>query len=125
MAPHPLWLGGSWAPPGRLFSAPWRAWRDQKQSFTSGWGRKHDFFHAQNDGNDHVLTDWAAVLLARFLSLFDCQTAADSCEGGIGTIYMYHRLRKIVSSILTQVWKILYFLHNAMFHGYYMAIMLL
>ena len=85
-----------------------------KVSLRAGEGRKHDFFHAQNDGNDHVSTDWAAVLWARFLSLFDCQKVADSCEVGIGTIYVYiyiyiyvyHRLRKIVSSILTQVWKI-------------------
>ena len=102
-APSRPWWWGWWA----LGSTSTLAWRflgstrqaekhhgglgviKSKVSLRAGEGRKHDFFHAQNDGNDHVSTDWAAVLWARFLSLFDCQTAADSCEVGIGTIYVY------------------------------------
>ena len=104
-----------------------------KVSLRAGEGRKHDFFHAQNDGNDHVSTDWAAVLWARFLSLFDCQTAADSCEVGIGTIYVYIYIcvpSIKENSILyfdtgVENYTYLFFLNNAMFHGYYIAIMLL
>ena len=94
------------------WKAPWRAWRDQKQSFTSGWGGKEArFFPCTKWWQWSCLNRLGSCVVGKVFEFVWLPNGGRLLRSWNRYhiciyIYVYHRLRKIVSSILTQVWKI-------------------